>query len=1473
MKGKLLNILLVILLLVMIPGTIALASDVTGALYKMGITVSNNGTLANYVSTVGNISSLNLIAGSYANANIDNVAVQDAGSNDVPFMPGYLTNLWSFFVETIGADTYVNYNLYTADSTGGTIVYFPGATGMRVDDADSLYPGSNFENEIDGWIDTSDSNFGFPYQKRDATSISVTDTDEISGIVYFEEPIELTVGASTAWTDVDVSDYVPGHATGVVLHYICDGVILEVGFRMNGSADDIRADGTYNGWLMVGIDGNDIFEAYFEDHTLSNVYLVGFTGEDVTYKTAMDDISLVPVLAWTDIDLSVEAPDATGVIIAVINNNVAPQESGLRMNASVDNRHPDTNATGIYYAVVGSDAGQIIDGYIESIDVDFYLMGYITGNFTFNTDADDISLAGAAAWTDIDLSALVPAGTTHVIVEVSGVAGDYGLRRNGGAENIYVPTASHNWGIVECDSDHIIEGQIANLNIDFFLIGYTQGYIDSPIDDAVIAASVAAGEHTITHSLNANQYDFSDYDTFTTVAVNMGGGLIPVILLEEQELTAATASVTFSNIDILVAEWDAYGGVTSRHLVLVVNAASSEAVSSKVVRIRFNGDAGANYNYQYLKGVAVADSANRVTATTYSWTVDIPGTNIHADAFGGGTILFPHAFNTTNHKAFLAMGGGAEYSVLTVAGRWADINDIDTILLYPSSGNFATGSTFWLGVVDERYLVEEDLLAAPGTIDFTAISGGGSDLAVIGYGRGTVAAAEDELEIEFNGDGGGATSFTQRLLGTAAVTSAAAANDNLIGWIPADNATANAFGAFVGFINQYAETTNDPHYLTFNGYHETVGPTSRVGVYSGRWNNTVAITQVEFYGNGAVNLATGSLFSLYRVPRTVIDRQELIAPVATITFNNIPQGYEALQILVYAQSDDLGLGDYIFVSYNTDVVLANYDFQYIRGLGGAVTAARTAGSRNLMRIPANGLGANQWGGGVVTIPNYSKADRHKHHYNLSGLVDIQVFLWSSRWEDTSPITRIDLTLASADNFDTGSVFELVGIFPQDVHAIEVDGNLYGISDGNLLTVPDVAELDWQYGLKNALPYADYMRQSGQAPHFTGSATSNINAGVIHNFSPELWISLWFKLDNDFNSNLATNQQLFGKRINGTNYLLVYLSQSTGRITFEKATLGVGDFALLGTAISWEKDVWHHVILSISSTNGARLIIDNVVNDTDVDLSPAPNGADFVIASRFDGATDGFIGVEANIAVGTDDLTVAEELGLYNGTIPADATNIWYADEGTGVAIVDYGTDGDDGVADAAVTWVGSGSMANNNALARGSWVWEYGATFSDSSASGENPATPSFRGASSDADVIATAVSFRPIEEAKAPAWSLSETVATWVAAANITGNFTTTPGPTAPGSDVIIDLSTATGTPAQLPFTLLVGFVTLAISLCTSYLMRQSTAGSLFVKFIVITCCLWIGVTLNVIDFWMMLFFIIPATAILAASKQGDVL
>ena len=813
----------------------------------------------------------------------------------------------------------------------------------------------------------------------------------------------------------------------------------------------------------------------------------------------------------------------------------------------------------------------------------------------------------------------------------------------------------------------------------------------------VVASSLSSDEYIITTSLG-NEEDFDDYATDASVAVNMGTGLIPVFLLEKQELTSATASVTFSNIDTLVSKWDTIAGVTSRHLVVGVNAASVDATGETTLYLRFNGDVDVNYNWQRLNGVAAAALADRGTAESAIRIGTIPGTT-YADSFGGGTTLIPHAFNTTNHKATLSLAGAVENSVITTTGRWADASAIASMNLFDSGSDFATGSTFWLGVVDERYLVEEDLLVAAGTIDFDNISQDGGDLVAIGYSRGAVVAVEEEIVVELNADAVAASYNFQRLLGSGAVTSAAMANDNLVAYTSGSTATANAFGASVYFINQYAEGINDPHLLTLNGYHESTGATSRIGAYSGRRNNIAAVTRVEFYGNGAANFESDTLFSLYRVPRYTIDRQELTTATATITFADIPQGYDALQLNIYARTSAAAHCDGVYFSFNNDVVAANYDRQKISGIGAVVAASRSAATFIFNDVPAALDGANEFSGGVLTLPNYAKTDRDKHIISIDGCVENVISLRSGRWEDTSPITEIDLTSSLGGNFEAGSVFELVGIMPTNTFSIDVDGDIKGIANGNV-TVADNTN-DWILNQNDVMPYMDYYRASGQATHFTGSATSNINVGAIHNSAAKLWLSFWINLDKPHafgDASFPVIQKWDGAAVDW----LVVGFEADGRLRFQRRDGGL-IVQVYSTENSWNKNQWYHILASISDVNGVRFRINNEVAITDADLSAAPAAGNIIIGHNHDpGLGTGTAGKIINVVMGTDDLTVAEELGLYNGIIPADANNIWYADEGTGVNIVDYGTDGDNGTADTAITWVGSGELGNNDALVR---VW------------------------------------------------------------------------------------------------------------------------------------------------------------------------
>jgi len=1472
------RIVTIALIFMLLLPSLVLASSIENAEYYGIIEVSNNSTATTNVATVASINTTNLIAGDYLNATANNTVVRNTSGADVPFMPGYTPGgyPWAMWVPTIGADTYLSYILYTANSTGGDINYFPGSGGMTVgSDNASMEVTDDFSLEIAGWIDT-ESGFNDLLDKQSAVGVSITDDEEITGIVYYDEPVEEIPAGFAGWQDIDVSGYVPSYATGVIVH-LYNGGARDMNVRMNGSTDNrFNNNIEEHYWAIIGLDVNKVFEVYLQDNTC-HLLIVGFTGTGFTFNTNGLDVSLGVALAWTDIDLSVSAPDAIGAIFEVYNGDPAAQGWGFRMDGSADARINSSPATSGSFAIIGCDSVQVVEGYVADLDVDFYLIGYITAGATFKLNADDISI-GVAGWTDIDISTEAPA-STHAIVEVIDIApgpDDYGLRRNGSTENVYQSCNWHFWSIVECDADQVIEGQVSNVNVDFFLVGYFHAQVKSPYELTTTASGISSGEMTVTTSMAQDPYTAA-YDDSVNIGVSMGSGILPVRVLERQELSAPAASVTFSNIDTLVADWDAKAGVTSRHLVVVVNAKSPDAIGFRSVIGTFNGDGGNNYHAQNLSGDNVAVTASRSTNPFFQWAL-IPGTTF-ADAFGGGIVLIPHAFNVINHKVWIGYGGAVEAATRIRTGRWANTNAIDTIALSLNIGNFDTGSTLILGVVDERYLVEEEYNASADFLPvFDTIPQDGYDLCIVGYPRSDRAAATDFIKLELNNDAVGASYNHQYLWGTGAGTASNSAAGNNMGVTAGDNAGANEFGAFYANYSQYAEGANHPHILTLSGFHESVVPTSYVAAWSARWNNVAAITKIELLPSNGTNFKAGSLFSLYRVPRYVIDRQELSAPAATITFDNIPATYEMLQLNIYARSAVAALSEDVEITLNADAVAANYDFQELTGTGAVVAAARNAASQVIMAIPAANEGANEFGGGVITIPIYTRTDGHKHLITLSGTQENQVIIRSSRWEDSSAITRIDLDLAGANNFVAGSVFELAGVIPTQSFMIEVDGDVEGIEAANAYSVVDNGQ-NWVVG-GDATPYIDYY-------HHT--VDDVLQSDIEWRYGSEFYDSSYYALDFDGVDDFINVPNDASQLLTTGGTIEAWIKpdgaggNNSGRIV-DKSAGDSGDsgykFQVTATnsrvrlqinagvavhsadnSITFGTDTWYYVVATWDNTGLTTMYVDGALSGVPA-ISADPvgitTGNDMrigdrsgVIARVFDGDID-------EVRIYNRALDAAEVAYNYNAGVgtytPFSTTGLvgwWHMELGEGASVTDYSGNGNHGTITGA-TWVNGHVPLPPTEI-------------------GTNPATPTFRTVSSDPDISANMTAFLPISEAKAPDYTLAPASPFISSTPNITGNFTIVPPIGGfPLAGVFVAIAGAL-TPPQMPLMIISIFFILVVSLSTSYTMRRYGSGSLIIKSVAIIVVMGILVAIGNMgfDFWMIFVFAVIATAFCMASRQ----
>ena len=257
----------------------------------------------------------------------------------------------------------------------------------------------------------------------------------------------------------------------------------------------------------------------------------------------------------------------------------------------------------------------------------------------------------------------------------------------------------------------------------------------------------------------------------------------------------------------------------------------------------------------------------------------------------------------------------------------------------------------------------------------------------------------------------------------------------------------------------------------------------------------------------------------------------------------------------------------------------------------------------------------------------------------------------------------------------------------------------GKSWRELWQAQNISGTNWPSSVRGGQPVtltnAAAKRTTTDGVHFlAGVATSNIKFADPHDAVNDLWISLRFKLDQDFSSASSTDQYLAAKYVDATNFWVVYLRASDGKLIMSHRE-GNGAEDIVSAETSWTAGTWYHVLVSCNTGNGQRLIVDGGTavtqagNQTAISLI-----ADVTIGARDDGtSTEGFAGVIADVAMsgGADEtLTTTADTGeealLAKGYAPSDAINLFTLDEGRGTTANDRGSGADDGTLDSSCYW-------------------------------------------------------------------------------------------------------------------------------------------------------------------------------------------
>jgi hypothetical protein len=161
-------------------------------------------------------------------------------------------------------------------------------------------------------------------------------------------------------------------------------------------------------------------------------------------------------------------------------------------------------------------------------------------------------------------------------------------------------------------------------------------------------------------------------------------------LISSNVLSSSAASVTFSAIPS-----------TYTDLVLRLSTRTDLADTSVNIYTRFNGDTASNYSItrvaNYAGGPDSARNSSQVRFTQAPWS---EGTNLTANTFANSELYIP-SYTASQNKP-LSVFDAVENNnattayVIATASLWRNTAAITSIEMLPYSGNFVSGSSFYL---------------------------------------------------------------------------------------------------------------------------------------------------------------------------------------------------------------------------------------------------------------------------------------------------------------------------------------------------------------------------------------------------------------------------------------------------------------------------------------------------------------------------------------------------------------------------------------------------------------------------------------------------------------------------------------------------------------------------------------------------------------------------------------------------------
>ncbi len=218
-----------------------------------------------------------------------------------------------------------------------------------------------------------------------------------AGVTYFTNAINKSLSSTGEWTDIDCSVECPG-AKGLIFEVVVTSSAYRAGFRKKGSTDNrLHYVEKHNSFCaVIGCDANQIAQAYISNSRVS-FYLLGYITDGVTFNTNATDVSLGNLAVYTDL-AALPSSDAVMGIFEVCGSTYYKHH--LRKKGSTEDLYARACHS---WAIVECDEDQIVEGKIENLGLDYYLVGY----------ASLTSVSPPAVSTDTVTSVAMESATFH----------------------------------------------------------------------------------------------------------------------------------------------------------------------------------------------------------------------------------------------------------------------------------------------------------------------------------------------------------------------------------------------------------------------------------------------------------------------------------------------------------------------------------------------------------------------------------------------------------------------------------------------------------------------------------------------------------------------------------------------------------------------------------------------------------------------------------------------------------------------------------------------------------------------------------------------------------------------------------------------------------------------------------------------------------------------------------------------------